>query len=221
MIPRRRSGPDEAIASFVTRRFGREAYDWLIEPLLSGIFAGDGEQLSLGATFPQLAQREREQGSVLLPMLRDRFRRRAPGPPVAGFVTPETGLAEMVEALEQALPADRIWRNARARELAPTPSGWRVGLEDGRMVEARALIVAIPAFAAAGLLAPVDAELSTALGGIRFVSTATVSVAFPRQAVPEPLGVPATSCRASKEGRSSPAPGPRTSSRRAPRRTTS
>src|SRR5512139_2312788 len=56
---------DESLAQFVERRLGRELYDRMIEPLLSGIYAGDGEQLSLGATFPQLRQTELEHGSLV------------------------------------------------------------------------------------------------------------------------------------------------------------
>jgi oxygen-dependent protoporphyrinogen oxidase len=61
------AGPDdgdESIAAFVSRRMGREAYERLVEPLISGIYAGDGEQLSLNATLPHLRQLEREYGSV-------------------------------------------------------------------------------------------------------------------------------------------------------------
>jgi oxygen-dependent protoporphyrinogen oxidase len=188
LVPRRRLAGDEAIAAFVTRRFGQEAYDWLVEPLLSGIFAGDGAALSLSATFPQLAETERLHGSVLLPMLRARFRRGGNGgPPPLGFVTPETGLVELVEALDRALPAQQVWRGARVREIGRLRHGWRLLLEDGRAVDALAVICTAPAFAAADLLAPMDRALGETLGTIPFVSTATVSVAFPRSAVPAPL----------------------------------
>ena len=76
---RRREHREQSIADFVTRRFGRETYDWLVEPLLSGIFAGDGEQLSLDATFPRLIEAEREHGSVLGQMLRAKLRAIDPG----------------------------------------------------------------------------------------------------------------------------------------------
>jgi oxygen-dependent protoporphyrinogen oxidase len=188
LVPRRQAAADEAIATFVTRRFGREAYDWLVEPLLSGIFAGDGAALSLGATFPQLAETERLHGSVLLPMLRARFRRGGNGaPPLLGFVTPETGLAEIVETLEAALAPHQVWRGARVVEVARLRQGWRLFLEDGRVVDALAIVCAVPAFAAADLLASIDSELGATLAAIPFVSTATVSVALPRSAVPAPL----------------------------------
>jgi protoporphyrinogen/coproporphyrinogen III oxidase len=187
LVPRRRAGGDEPIARFVTRRFGREAYEWLVEPLLSGIFAGDGEALSLGATFPQLAETERRHGSVLLPMLRARFTGKSAGAPRLGFVTPEGGLGEMVTALEGAIPPRQVWRAARVIALARLPQGWRLTLADGRTVDALAVICTAPAFAAAELLAPLDAMLAEALDAIPCVSTATVSVAFPAAAVPRPL----------------------------------
>ncbi len=68
-IPPRRSEEDESLAEFVRRRLGAELYDRLIEPLMSGIYAGDGEQLSLGATFPQLRKTELEHSSLVMGML--------------------------------------------------------------------------------------------------------------------------------------------------------
>src|SRR5512144_2121441 len=109
LLPGRKTANDESIAQFVTRRFGAEAYDWLVEPLLSGIFAGDGAALSLAATFPQLASLEREQGSVLRAMLR-RSPPRSAGSSNAptGFVTPAGGLGELVDALMARLPIGAV-----------------------------------------------------------------------------------------------------------------
>ena len=75
-LPAAPKAGDESIASFVTRRMGREAYERLVEPLMSGIYAGDGEQLSLAATFPNLRQLEREYGSVTRGLVAGRERAR-------------------------------------------------------------------------------------------------------------------------------------------------
>ena len=47
------------------RRFGEEAVDYLAEPLLAGIHAGDVERLSIRALFPRLVEAERQSGSVI------------------------------------------------------------------------------------------------------------------------------------------------------------
>jgi oxygen-dependent protoporphyrinogen oxidase len=65
VIPRRESDDDESIGDFVRRRFGQEAADYLAEPLLAGIHAGDVDRLSTRALFPRLLQAEREHGSVI------------------------------------------------------------------------------------------------------------------------------------------------------------
>jgi len=53
-LPARPLNGDESLGEFVSRRLGRAAYEKLIEPLMSGIYAGDGDQLSLQSTFPYL-----------------------------------------------------------------------------------------------------------------------------------------------------------------------
>jgi oxygen-dependent protoporphyrinogen oxidase len=185
LVPPRRDRADESIAVFARRRFGAESYAWLIEPLLGGIFAGDGEALSLAATFPQLRDAERAHGAILRLMLRQRLKGGNGAKPL-GFVTPERGLAELVAALEERL-AGRTRTGATVTAVRRLADEWRVDLADGTSLAARAVIVAAPAYAAADLVAETDRPLATELRGIPFVTTATVSVAFPRGAVPRPL----------------------------------
>src|SRR5512136_969617 len=105
-IPPKSLNGDESLAQFVERRLGHELYERMIEPLMSGIYAGDGAQLSLTATFPQLRDTELKHGSLVKGMLAAK-RKPAPRPGTgrkwAAFLTPTTGLAEIVEALETRL----------------------------------------------------------------------------------------------------------------------
>jgi protoporphyrinogen/coproporphyrinogen III oxidase len=171
---------DETIARFARRRFGREAYDWLIEPLLSGIYAGDGEQLSLAATFPLLAELERREGSVLRAMAR---RRSAS----AGFVTLLGGLAEMVGALVRCLPAEQLRLGSAVVALESRGPAFQLELAHGPAVAADRVILAVPAPVAARLADPVDRALGDELRGIPFVSTATVSLGYGPGSLKQPL----------------------------------
>ena len=78
-IPPRRDGEDESVAAFLRRRLGREVTDRLAAPLLAGVASGDPEQLSIRATFPQLVQLEREFGSLVRGMARQRRKRPGAG----------------------------------------------------------------------------------------------------------------------------------------------
>ena len=189
LVPPRRTAVEESVAEFARRRFGTEAYDWLIEPLLSGIFAGNGEELSLEATFPQLREMELRDGSLLKPLLTTRVRARGPSAVRAGFVTLPDGLGELVEALATRLTGARVLTGTRVRSVreAVVGRGYRVELSDGRIMESDAVVLATPAHASAAMVASLDPDLAGLLRSIPFVSTATVSLAFARAAIPAPL----------------------------------
>lgn len=192
VVPRRRDGAEETVAGFVRRRFGAEAWDWLVEPLLSGIFAGDGSRLSLPATFPMLVDLERRHGGILRMMLLESLvPRRSPeearAGPAQGFVTLAGGLGELVDALEASLPPGAIRRGAAVGELERRGDLYEAVLTDGTRLAAPAVVLATPAFAAADLVDPFDPELAATLREIPFVSSATVSVAFGAADVPRTL----------------------------------
>jgi oxygen-dependent protoporphyrinogen oxidase len=99
LLPPHALNGDESLGTFVSRRLGREAYENLIEPLMSGIYAGDGDQLSLASTFPYLRDLELKYGSLARGALE--MRKKSPSTPGSrsAFLTTTTGLAEIVEAL--------------------------------------------------------------------------------------------------------------------------
>lgn len=173
LLPSRSADGDESIAAFARRRFGREAYEWLIEPLLSGIYAGDGEQLSLAATFPLLAQLEQAHGSVLRAMAH-RAGHRASG----GFVTLSGGLGELVDAVVERLPQDRVRLDCQVTTVERSGTRYRVRLADGCALTCERVILALPAHAAAPVVASLDPRIEGELAAIPFVSTATVSLGF-------------------------------------------
>ncbi len=186
LVPPRRSGDDESIAQFVIRRFGRDAYDWLVEPLLSGIYAGDGAQLSLAATFPQLMAIERDHGSILRAMIRRHAGAEQSGSPTE-FVTISGGLAELVKAVARRLPEQAVRCGIAIGAVERRNSCYRLHLDDGTTIAADTVLLTAPAFASAELLRGLDADLARELEEMPFVSTATVSLAFPSSAVPYPL----------------------------------
>ncbi len=192
ILPVKPGDEDESLGAFISRRLGRAAYENLIEPLMSGIYAGDGDQLSLLSTFPYLRDLERKYGSLARGAMTMYRQRVAKGKATQGsrsaFLTPTTGLAEMVEALEKELIARGVdlRLNAPARQVTRQGTTWRVELDDG-VLEADALILATPAWVSAALLRPVDAVLSEMLARIPYVSTATVSLAYRQRDLPRPL----------------------------------
>jgi oxygen-dependent protoporphyrinogen oxidase len=174
-LPPAPAAGDESIAAFVRRRLGDEAYERMVEPLMTGIYGGDGEQLSVQATFPNLRALELEHGSVLRG-LRAQPAARGTRPP---FVSFRAGTAELVEAIVGGLERTRVV-TARATRVA---AGYRVETSAG-VIDADALILAAPAFATAELLAGVDPELAGAHAEIPYASSAVVTLAFAEEHAP-------------------------------------
>ena len=179
--PARRDKGDESIASFVRRRFGAEVLERLAEPLLAGIHAGDPETLSLRATFPRLAALEQAHGSVVRGL-------RAAAPPAPGafpsaFASLQGGLGELVLALARHLPAEAVRTSCAVRVLRRDGPGFTLTLENGEERLFKALVLALPAPAAAPLVAPVSEDVATSLSKIRFASTVVLVLGYKREHV--------------------------------------
>ncbi len=162
---------DESLASFISRRLGREAYDRLVEPLLTGIYGGDGEQLSLQATFPQLRALELEHGSLLRGLA-------SAAPPAAAlppFVSFRNGMATLVERLAGALERTRVVIGRAAVRLN---AGHEVVLDDGARVGGGGVVLALPAFEVAELTVGLDPELAAVHSEIPYASSAIVTLAL-------------------------------------------
>lgn len=178
------SDGDESIASFIARRFGREALQRLGEPLLAGIHGGDAERLSMRALFARLLELERTDGSVICGLRR--LRRDRGGSSTAPFVSIDGGTETLVNALVASLPRESLVSNVAVRDLERR-SEWRMHLADGTRVDAAAVLLATPPRVMAGLVELLDPPLSTLLRRIRDVSLMTVALGYKRDAVRHPL----------------------------------
>ena len=181
VIPRSDNDEDESIASFVRRRFGEEAVDYLAEPLLAGIHAGDVERLSVRALFPRLVDAERQSGSIIRAFRALRMRPSAQG----AFVSLPGGIGELVDALVDAIPREHVMTGARITDLRhagtfmlDTPRG---------PVGARAVVLAVPAYTAGGILRGVHTGLAALCEEISYASTATCAFGYQRDQIAHPM----------------------------------
>ena len=193
VLPQHPLNGDESLGHFVSRRLGREAYENLIEPLMSGIYAGDGDQLSLASTFPYLRDLELNYGSLARGALEMRKKMNASSKASVGsrsaFLTPTTGMLEMVEKLEDILQNGGMDMrlNAAAAGITFQPPHYQVQLQTGENLTAEHVILATPSFVSATLLQNLDAKLAAELEKIPHVSTATISLAYRLEDVPRKL----------------------------------
>jgi oxygen-dependent protoporphyrinogen oxidase len=175
--------PQETVAAFFRRRFGSEIVDYTVNPFMSGIYAGDPEQLLIHKTFPKVAALEQEHGSVLRGLAKmggAGGRRR--------IVTLRGGLQQLTDTLAARLThchagqtVKALFRTADGRYQVQTSGG----LNGGFAYDAVAL--ALPTYAAAPLLQPLFPEAAVALASVYYPPMAAIYTAYARADVGHPL----------------------------------
>jgi len=186
-----REKTEESLADFVRRRFGQEALERIAQPMVAGIYSADPETLSLNATFPRFLEMEKQHGSVIRALWRQRrsagLARGASGPRYSLFMTLNDGLSALVEKLAAALPPGALRLNSPAGEVTPLERGYRLTVGQGEAVAADAVCVALPAPSAARVLQSLDADVGRRLSEIAYAPSATLHLAYPRSAIKHPL----------------------------------
>lgn len=184
LIRRRVSREPESLWHFAARRIGRQAADMMVDPMASGIFGGDSKQLSLAHCFPKMADMEAEYGSLFKAMLAKKREKKsvsAAGP--AGTLTSfARGIGYLPEVAAQRL-GGRVLRNTRAVDLERGHGAYRIRTDAGPDVEARGVVLALPAYAAASLCARLDGELSAALADIPYANIVVLCTGYRRDQV--------------------------------------
>ena len=172
---------DESVTQFVARHFGRELVERLAEPLLAGIYGGSAGELSVRAVLPRMAKMEAEHRSLIRGVLHARRTQLpAASAPNPLFTTLGGGMQQMTDALAAQLDSACIRLQTEVRSLRPARGAWDVTVA-GVVQSFDSIIVALPARAAAALLAEADAELAAQLAAVPYTSSVTVNLGYDRR----------------------------------------
>ncbi|GAA0900656.1 protoporphyrinogen oxidase [Streptomyces thermoalcalitolerans] len=189
-LPRTEVGEDVAVGEYVAARLGREVVDRLVEPLLGGVYAGDAYRISMRSAVPQLFRVAQTHDS-LLEGVRE-LQAAAAAAPRTGpvFLGIEGGMGRLPLAVAQSVRArgGEILTGTPVTELRRQDhSSWRVVAGD-RVLRADAVILAVPAPAAADLLRAESPEAAAELRTVEYASMALITLAYRRADVTLPPG---------------------------------
>jgi oxygen-dependent protoporphyrinogen oxidase len=181
---------DESVANFITRRFGRRILDNLVAPFLTGIYAGDADQLEARAILPKLVDAEDSFGSVIRGMVANRRAARRTGTPSLPMrtITFKHGLAALPTRLARLL-GNRVHTGVTVARITPTSQRCTIETTDGITIACNRVVIATSPHAAARLLADVPGAeaVSTGLASIACATLAVVGLGYDRAAVGHPL----------------------------------
>jgi oxygen-dependent protoporphyrinogen oxidase len=183
-ISRPAGDPEETIATFVRRRLGQAFLDYAVGPFVSGVYAGDPERLSVRYAVPKIASLEREHGSLIRGALARRPRQvsAAPGGAMISF---REGLDQLPQTLARKIGDVRT--GVACQRIVRTAGGFRAETDAGP-VEARQVVLAVPADVAARLLEDASEGRSRGLAEIPYAAVALVSTGWRREDISHPLG---------------------------------
>lgn len=179
-----RPAPDASettVAEFVERHFGREMVERVADPLLTGIYGGSAEELSVTAVLPRFAEIEAKQGSLARAMVASR--RLQSSSPRAIFTSLKGGMQVMTDALVAKLPEPSRRLNAHIEAMKPESGKWLV-IRGGRTEEFDGVILAVPAYVSGNFLRAEFPQLGSDLDEIRYSSSVTVALGYDERVLP-------------------------------------
>ncbi|MET8204856.1 protoporphyrinogen oxidase [Streptomyces sp. NPDC005373] len=188
-LPATEFGDDVAVGAYVAERLGREVVDRLVEPLLGGVYAGDAYRISMRSAVPQLFEEARGHRSLTeaVRAIQERAARNQQTGPV--FMGIEGGIGQLPLAVADSVRArgGEILLDSPAHGLRRTPDGWEVRVDD-HVIEADAVVLAVPAQTAAGLLDTESPAAAAELRTVEYASMALITFAFRRDEANLPEG---------------------------------
>ena len=192
LIARRTDPSDETLAEFGRRRLGTEALNKLIAPMVSGIFAGDPETMSLKSCFPRIYELEQQHGGLIKAMVKLAKKKRAEqkaGKVVASAAGPggvltsfERGIQQLSDGAQAALRGT-LKTGSVVQKIVPKQGGYLLQLESGEQLEADIVVTASPSYAVAGMLAEGNAKAAEILRQIPYATMNVVCFGYQRERI--------------------------------------
>lgn len=185
------SNEEESLADFAKRRLGLEAYEKLIDPMASGIYAGDPEKMSLKSCFPRIFELERKYGSLIKAMIKLKKEARKTGKSVGagpgGVLTSfYDGMQVFISALKDFL-GDRLKTKSRVASIDKIGKTYTLFLSDNSRFEAEAIVIASPAHSTSEILRDFDKDLSKTLSEIPYPPISVVCLGYKKERIRQSL----------------------------------
>jgi protoporphyrinogen/coproporphyrinogen III oxidase len=189
ILPKGRPQIDQSLGLFFRRRLGDEVVENLIEPLLSGIYSGDIDDLSLMALFPNFYEMEQKHRSLVLGLKHTVPKRKKPvkkqGSRKGMFISLKNGLETLIEELEKQIDKETIQKETSVVKIVKGPSGYELTLADGKIEKADIVVITTGHHLAQQMLK--DYSFMDIFKTMPANSLATVSMAFPKSKIQDDI----------------------------------
>lgn len=186
VLPKGEAQDDQSLGRFFRRRLGDEVVENLIEPLLSGIYAGDLDDLSLMATFPNFYQLEQQHRSLIRGLQKTMpTPTQSSGKKKSMFYSLEGGLETLVEAIEASLSENIVQTGRAVNKITKSGDSYELELKGGSKLSSDVILIATPYAVMKQMLKPYSFIVE--LDNMKATSVANVALAFDQSAIKEDI----------------------------------
>ncbi len=188
LIPPKKNDEDETVGDFARRRLGEEALDYMISPMVSGIFAGDPDKMSLKACFPVIYNLEKEYGGLIKALFKKKKKSSSAAGPGGVLTSYKGGLKNFIRDLSvKCIENDvRILTGEEVIKISKNNSGFIVNTKKNKF-EFDKIIIASPAYSASKFLNSLNEELSNLLVRIPYSPIFVAGLGFESKSVENDL----------------------------------
>ncbi|MGB9731253.1 MULTISPECIES: protoporphyrinogen oxidase [Calditerrivibrio] len=176
---------DESVADFAIRRLGKEALEYLIGPMVSGIFAGDPEKMSLRSCFPVIRDLEINYGGLFKGMIKKKGKKSGPSGPGGILTSYKNGLDNMITDLLESTSITKML-NTEVFSIDKKMNRYILNTNNSLM-EFDKIFINTPAYAVSQMLSALDKDLSKDLNGITYPPVFVVGFIFKTEDLEDPL----------------------------------
>jgi oxygen-dependent protoporphyrinogen oxidase len=184
---------EETLKEFAVRRLGREAFEKLIDPMASGVFAGDPSRMSVNSCFPRIKEVETEYRSLIIGLIKLQMKaakeKRGDQPqagPSGKLTSFYNGMSEMSDAIAGVL-GERLRLGSTVEGLTRESDHYDLHLSNGERYQAERVILAVPAYAQASILKELAPDISGRLLEIPYPPLAICCLGYQRNKIKHDL----------------------------------
>ncbi|MBT2662900.1 protoporphyrinogen oxidase [Bacillus sp. ISL-45] len=185
ILPKGEPKADQSLGAFFRYRLGDEVVDNLIDPLLSGIYAGDIDELSLMSLFPNFYEIEQKHRSLVVGLNKSMPKppktAKKPGSKKGMFISLSTGLEELIHRVESRLEEGTVMKGNAVKKVAKTGNTYQVHFETGEVEAADSVVITTDHFHAQRMLS--EYAFMEQFTDMPSNSVANVAMAFPKSAI--------------------------------------
>ncbi|HOA83330.1 MAG TPA: protoporphyrinogen oxidase [Thermodesulfovibrio thiophilus] len=177
-IPPLKEDIDESVQSFVSRRVGTEFYEKLIDPMSTGIYAGDPTKMSMKSCFPKVYWLEKKYGGLIKGLIAlKKEKKNVETAPKSMLMSFRNGMVELIQSLENKL-ASKILKNKKLLDITLNNGLYNLYMAEGEYLQATKIVLACPAHESANIVKEFDKELGKLLASIPYPPLSVVAFGF-------------------------------------------